>query len=195
MRAEYTGSHVYVTGQEEFKMTIEGQNMDQAAPGDLVNEPTDEQKRAVLEKRLHAAAFAEIVSVMMRSPAHKEMPLKNLEGHVVPPFLTKQFSIARAKSKEGHFPIFPVGVALWASVSDEVDQRLSENPDGPIQLKPNEWKSGDNLWIIDIVARPEVGVKILGDLKKTAFKGKQFKMRVSDASGTRKIETISGDAA
>ncbi len=174
---------------------MEGQNMDQAAPGELVDEPSEEQKRAVLEKRLHAAAFAEIVSVLMRSPAHNEMPLKNLEGHVVPPFLTKQFSIARAKSKEGHFPIFPVGVALWATVSDEVDKRLSENLDAPMQLKPNEWKSGDNIWVIDIVARPEVGTKILDDLKKSAFKGKQFKMRVTGTDGTRKVETMSGEAA
>ena len=37
----------------------------------------------------------------------------------------------------------PVGMALWAKVSPEVDAKLSENLDSPIKLRPDEWRSGE----------------------------------------------------
>jgi cytolysin-activating lysine-acyltransferase len=44
----------------------------------------------------------------------------------------------------------PVAVALWAFVSDEVDKELSA---GRQRLRLTEWKSGNNIWLMDIAAR------------------------------------------
>jgi hypothetical protein len=32
-----------------------------------------------------------------------------------------------------------------------VDKRLSENLTAPIRLRPDEWKSGDILWLVDAI--------------------------------------------
>jgi cytolysin-activating lysine-acyltransferase len=43
----------------------------------------------------------------------------------------------------------PIGVVLWAMVSDEVAARLSE---GTTKLRPQDWKSGDKLWVVEVIA-------------------------------------------
>ena len=147
----------------------------------------EEAARQALDAKFKAAAFGEIMSVLMRSPKHKGVTLKDLEWLIVPPFMLKQFSLAKAKAKEGNQPPIPVGLALWASVSDEVDQRLSD-VEKPIMLQPSEWKSGDNLWLIDVVASQSVGNALINELKKSAFAGKSFKMRVANEDGTRSVK-------
>ena len=37
---------------------------------------------------------------------------------------------------------------LWASVSEDVYKLLSAAAAQPLRLKPQEWKSGDTLWVI-----------------------------------------------
>ena len=49
----------------------------------------------------------------------------------------------QAEAPEKTHPPVPVGLALWAYVSKDVDERLSSNLDQPIKLVPHEWKSGD----------------------------------------------------
>ena len=52
---------------------------------------------------------------------------------VTAPVLIQQFRTFYATDR-------PIGVVLWASVSEEVEQRLSE---GVTKLRPQDWKSGD----------------------------------------------------
>ena len=44
----------------------------------------------------------------------------------------------------------PIGVVLWASVSDEVAERLAQ---GTTKLRPQDWKSGDHLWVVESLPR------------------------------------------
>ena len=47
------------------------------------------------------------------------------------------------------------GIAFWASVSDAVDAKIREQIKGgafPIRLKPEEWNSGDTVWLFDVIA-------------------------------------------
>ncbi len=47
------------------------------------------------------------------------------------------------------------GIAFWASVSDAVDAKIKEQIKAgafPIRLKPDEWASGDMIWLIDVIA-------------------------------------------
>jgi cytolysin-activating lysine-acyltransferase len=57
------------------------------------------------------------------------------------PVLLQQFRIFYAQNK-------PVGV-LWAQVNEEVETRLKE---GTMKLRPQDWKSGDKLWIVEVIA-------------------------------------------
>lgn len=151
---------------------------------------SDEAARArAMRTKLMAAAFGEIVSVLMRSPHYKHYSLTDLEWLVVPPLLNNQFSLAEAQTKEGGLAA-PVGVALWASVSEEVDQKLTEGLDRPIRLRPDEWRSGDILWMVDAVGAPQTVNALLERLGSTAFQNKPFKIRAVDKEGKRSVRVI-----
>lgn len=136
---------------------------------------SDEAKRrAAISLRL-SATFVQIVTVLMRSPVHKHLSLADLEWLVFPPLMTGQFAVAEAKQKEGGS--VPAAVVLWASVSSEVDKKLSENLQAPIKLRPDEWKSGNHLWLVEAVGDARVLPELLKQLSDKTFKGKKVKMR------------------
>jgi cytolysin-activating lysine-acyltransferase len=78
---------------------------------------------------------------MQLSRRHRHLFLADLEWALMPPLALKQF---RLFHKEG----MPVALATWAFVSEEVDARLKL---GRMRLKPEEWKSGEICWLIDVV--------------------------------------------
>lgn len=143
-------------------------------------------RRAIAAR--NSAAFAQIVTLLMRSPHHKSYPIAALEWLVIPPLLAGQFSIARSKTAENALP-FPVAVALWAKVSPEVDKRLSDNLDKPMQLLPKEWCSGDTVWL-EAIGSPGVLPQFLEQLCETRLKGHEVKMRSRDAAGRVTIKHL-----
>ena len=47
------------------------------------------------------------------------------------------------------------GIALWATVSDAVDARITEQIKAgifPVRLSPEDWASGETVWLLDVVA-------------------------------------------
>ena len=84
----------------------------------------------------------------------------------------------------------PVAVAVWATVSAEVDKKLSENLHVPIRLRPDEWQSGDILWLIDAVGDPRVVPQLLRQLVETAFKGREAKMLARAENGKMIVQRI-----
>ena len=134
--------------------------------------------------------LGQIVTILMRSPQHRERPLSDLEWLVLPAVLSGQCRVARAQQSG---IAVPVGVALWASVSTAVDQRLSDLS-VPWRLQPDEWRSGDIAWLVELVADPPTQQALLKHLGETVFKGRGIKMRVRDAEGKTQIGTFKGTA-
>src|SRR5215475_3236706 len=171
-----------------------------AAPGrpepDVRNPPAadgsarnTESQRQALSSMRQSLAFAQIVSVLMRSPRYRHYTLGDLEWLVIPPLLTGQFTVANASLKQNGVAI-PVAIALWASVSAEVDKKLSANLHLPIRLRPDEWRSGDVLWLIDAVGDPRVVPQLLKKLVETTFKGREVKIRVVGENGKVIVQRI-----
>lgn len=127
--------------------------------------------------------FGQIVWLMSQSVAHKNFFISDLEWMVMPPMLLRQFRIFPGKNQ-------PMGVALWASLSPEVEKRLEA---GGTRLAPQEWKSGESLWLVDLIAPFGHQETMLEDIKKTIFAGKRFKMHVNLPEG-RKVVTMEPDA-
>lgn len=71
-------------------------------------------------------------------------------------------------------------------MSEDVDKRLEDNLDKPIKLRPDEWKSGDVLWVIAVVGDSRLLGAMLQNLQQNLFEGKAFKIRQTDKYG--KIE-------
>jgi hemolysin-activating ACP:hemolysin acyltransferase len=132
-------------------------------------------------------ALGQIVAVLMQSPQHKHYSLADLEWLVLPAVLGGQFRIAQAQQSGA---AAPVGVALWATVSAEVDRRLSDLS-VPGRLRPDEWRSGDIPWLMELVCDARVQPALLKDVGETGFKGRPIKMRVRAADGKTQIGTFS----
>jgi cytolysin-activating lysine-acyltransferase len=135
------------------------------------------------------AAYGEIVSVLSRSPQHRDRSLADLEWLAAPAVMTGQFSLAEAQMK-GRGLIAPIGLAMWAHVSADVDRRLTENIANAVRLKPEEWKSGDILWLVDAVGDGRVIEAMLKRLVATEWKGREARMRARTKDGTFKVGVI-----
>jgi cytolysin-activating lysine-acyltransferase len=157
-------------------------NQQQLSADELQQRATDSKKRLAL--------FGEIVSVLMRSQQFRGLSLADLETLVVPALISNQFFVVETQSKENGF-VDPVGAAMWATVSAEVDQRLSTNLDQPIKLSPNEWKSGDIPWLVVAAGDARLLNPVLQKIRDTAFKGSPLKLRTRDENGRVAVGTFS----
>ncbi|NOT71815.1 MAG: toxin-activating lysine-acyltransferase [Hyphomicrobium sp.] len=165
-----------------------------------------------------AVSFARILSVMSRTPHYRYNTIADLEWLVAAPVMLGQFAVMEAwaphaqnrdgrtsdaqhndaqrqdthhqdaQRQEGRQKT--VAVALWAFVSPDVDQRLSQNLDAPIRLAPHEWRSGDTLWLVDAIGDARALPQLLASLQQTAFKGRDAKMRTVSATGARAVQTL-----
>lgn len=126
--------------------------------------------------------LGEVVTIFSRHPQLKHMPLASLEWSVAPALALGQFMLLRGtlRSKDaGPAPdTLPVGVALWASVSDDVNARLAaQRATGlPYQLAPGEWRSGPHRWLLAVVAPEQMrralaaqAARRIGDAGALAF--------------------------
>ncbi|WP_417453884.1 toxin-activating lysine-acyltransferase [Kiloniella sp.] len=122
--------------------------------------------------------FGEIVAVMMRSPYYRHCSLFDLEWLVIPAIFSKQYQMIRGKKKELDGETVPIGVALWAHVSDDVDNKLSAQKEAgfPVfRLAPQDWASGDIPWLLAVIAPEETKGRIVENLKTTVFKDEKWK--------------------
>lgn len=110
------------------------------------------------------AVLGHAVWLMSHSPLHKYVFLADLEWMLVPPVAQQQFRLWMGQGK-------PEAFATWALVDDAVEARLKL---GHKRLAPNEWTSGPNLWLMDLVT-PFGGIDdALTDLK-AALQGRSIK--------------------
>lgn len=141
-----------------------------------------------------AQRFASIVSLLMQDAEYRQVRLADLECLVIPPILAGQCRLAHAppvgksSAKTGLF--LPVAVALWASVSDEMDTRLSANHGGPVLLKPNEWTTGNHLWLQAIAGDIRAIPTFLRQLEAQDFRGKTVKVRTLARDGAMEVVTL-----
>ncbi|MGY0793133.1 toxin-activating lysine-acyltransferase [Azospirillum argentinense] len=127
-----------------------------------------------------AALLGEIVRLLTQSPTHRHQFLADLEWSVMPALMLRQIHLFRSKGRV-------VGVALWATVSDEVDARLSS---GSTRLAPYEWKSGEILWLVDIVAPFGGAERMLNQLARTIFTKRTIKLLKKRPDGKIIVDTV-----
>jgi cytolysin-activating lysine-acyltransferase len=117
--------------------------------------------------------LGEIVWLMSQSPLHKQFFISDLEWLVMTPVLLKQFRLFYGADK-------PVGVAFWATVSAEVEERLAA---GTTRLRPQDWKSGDQLWVVEVIAPFGGAEEMVRDLKAKVFAGREMRFLATGAKG------------
>jgi hemolysin-activating ACP:hemolysin acyltransferase len=122
-------------------------------------------------KRLNeaSAAFGEIVSLLIRSPEHAQLRIADLEWILVPAVTNRQFLIVRAPSPHEVTPL-PAAAILWASVSAEIHEMLKQDATKRHTLSVEQRKSGDIIWITDVIGDPLIWNRALDEMHKGMFK-------------------------
>ena len=148
-----------------------------------------------------AQIFAQIIAVLMRDPKFRNLRLADLEWLVLPPVMAGQWRLAQAKPEQrgansettlsNNSMLVPVAVALWASVSPAIDKRLSEDLDKPLLLRPNEWASGDILWLVAVAGDQRAVPTFLRQLRENEFKTRSVKLRSRGTDGKVVVTNLS----
>ena len=92
----------------------------------------------------------------------------------------------------------PLGFALWAYLSEGAEARLTGavTAGGGARLRPDDWKSGDGLWLVELVApfaTPDnkLTEAMVADLVQNVFRDRPFKRHSLDpAAGKREVKEI-----
>lgn len=111
------------------------------------------------------AVLGNAVWLLTQTPTHKHLFITDLEWLVLPAVALNQFRLWRRGT-------VPVAFATWAYLSDEAEARLKQ---GIRRIAPMDWKSGDNLWLMDLICPFGGQDEAMKELKEKAFKGKTVK--------------------
>ncbi|EJJ26149.1 toxin-activating lysine-acyltransferase [Rhizobium sp. CF142] len=131
--------------------------MDGAVGAEPVNQMNGQISEETKKKLAGAKAalqstFGQVVLAMSSVPRYRSQMISDLSHLVIDPLINDRVAIATPKASSG---IEPPAIAIWATVSSEVDARISEQTKAgvfPIRLKPEDWKSGEIVWLLDVIA-------------------------------------------
>ncbi|ATN32504.1 toxin-activating lysine-acyltransferase RzcC [Rhizobium sp. ACO-34A] len=130
--------------------------------------------------------FGQAVLALSAVPRYRSQSLADLAHLVMEPLVNDRIAIASAKNNENTklAALAPSAVAIWASVSAEVDAKIVEQVKAgvfPVRLKPTEWNSGDTVWLLDVIApTKELATSVLSNFNKVA---KQDQIKVHPIVG------------
>lgn len=140
-----------------------------ASPVEPLIEIREKSKRLVEA----AASIGAIVSLMMRSTDHADIAMRDLERFLMPAILNRQCLIVRAPSQQERTPL-PAAAVLWAELSPELYAQCFKTPGKHHFFSVEQRKSGDNIWVTDVMGEPLIWNKALDRLHKTVFAGKRI---------------------
>lgn len=152
-------------------------------------ERENESIRRMSAARDASATFGEIVMLLMRTSEYRGMPLRDLEALVMPPLVNGQISVATTQTN-GSGATTPVGAVLWAMVSAEVAKRLGSEAGKSIPLAPEDWKSGDMVWVVATAGEGRVLSEMLKQLAKREWGGKDVRIVVRPKGGEPTVATL-----
>lgn len=114
------------------------------------------------------ASIGEVVLAMLNLPRYRNQSLADVMHLVVEPMTRERIAIAKVGG-EGKLEE-TAGIAIWASVSDEVDAKIREQIQArvfPIRLKSEDWASGETTWLLDVIAPSQkVATAVLANFKQ-----------------------------
>ncbi len=121
-------------------------------------DPEMARKVAAVRAQLRES-FGNVAMAMMLLPRYRHQTLADLQHLLLDPLIRDRVAIAypsATKSGETHTHLSDVaGMAIWASVSEEVDGKIRDQIKAgtfPLRLSGDDWNSGEINWLIDIIA-------------------------------------------
>lgn len=146
---------------------------------DTTGQPMPEIERPSAEK---LRVYGDMLFLAFRSPRHTRMSVGALRSYFEPAVELGQFRIFR-------FDDIPRGMYTWAYLGPEAERKLVTGE----PLNPQDWNSGDRLWIIDLIA-PYRGLTasiVRWIMEPGHFTDAEFRFRrVKEANATQRIVHI-----
>jgi hemolysin-activating ACP:hemolysin acyltransferase len=105
-------------------------------------------------------SVGQIILTIMNLPRYRHQTLADLNHILINPLLRDRLAIAHrsvtaddgsTKADEENV----AGIAIWATVSDEVDSKIAEQVKAgvfPVRLGSDDWASGEQVWLLDVIA-------------------------------------------
>lgn len=131
------------------------------------------EKIAAVRSRVNET-FGKVALAMMATPRYRNLSIGDLSQLVLDPLIRDRIAIAQS-ANPGPADGGLAGIAIWASVSEDVDARIREQIKAgvfPIRLKAEEWTSGNINWLLDVIApSPRLATSVLANFKQVLKEG------------------------
>ena len=129
----------------------------QTPAGEAAGQISPEMRARIAELRNSVRLnLGQVVLAMMNLPRYRHQALGDLTHLVLDPMMRDRLAIAHRTvdgKPQGDEEV--AGIAIWASVSDAVDAKITEQVKAgvfPLRLASEDWTSGDKVWLLDVIA-------------------------------------------
>ena len=108
----------------------------------MANQLTPEQIQSATQELSKLPLLGPALWLFARDPQRRFTFIADIDWRLMPPLVLDQCQLYKKQD-------LPWGFCTWANVSDAVDARLRSQ--APL-IAPHEWRSGENAWLVDVVA-------------------------------------------
>jgi cytolysin-activating lysine-acyltransferase len=156
--------------------TDNGANNMSAEDMSQLAELAKEQAKLVMGK---IPLLGPVTWLMMQQGATRHTLLSELEWRVLPALVLDQAKLYMRENA-------PIAYVSWAKLSDAVVERYKA---APHHLTSADWKSGDQVWIIDLFTPFGGAQEVMKDLREVMFKGQPVHQLIPAVAGQAKTLT------
>jgi len=132
------------------------------------------EKIAALRTHVHES-FGKIALAMVALPRYRNLAIGDLAHLVMEPLIRDRIAIASNVKPDENTQDALAGIAIWASVTEEVDAKIREQIKAgsfPIRLRADEWTAGKINWLLDVIAPNErMATAVIANFKQVIKEG------------------------
>lgn len=144
------------------------------APGAQQLDPKMLKKITALRTHVHES-FGKIALAMVALPRYRHLAIGDLAHLVMEPLIRDRVAIASNAKTEDNPENALAGIAIWASVTEEVDGKIREQIKAgvfPVRLRGDEWTGGSINWLLDVIAPNEfLATAVIANFKQVIKTG------------------------
>ena len=161
--------------QEETQEAVQQSSLNRNdAPDAQQLDPEMLEKIAALRTHVHES-FGKIALAMVALPRYRYLAIGDLAHLVMEPLIRDRVAIASSAKADEKPDQSLAGIAIWASVTEEVDAKIREQIKAgvfPVRLRADEWTGGSINWLLDVIAPNErMATAVIANFKQVVKEG------------------------
>jgi len=137
-------------------------------------DPAMLEKIVEIRSKVHET-FGQVAMAMMAIPRYRHQSIADMSHILLDPLIRDRVAIANSAPDEKNPQGNLSGIAIWASVSEEVDAKIRDQIKAgvfPIKLKADDWVSGDINWLLDVIApNQQLTTSVIANFKQVIKEG------------------------